>query len=92
MLIVRRLPSANTDKQTTPEQRQSLLGGLLIMRRRGRSVAPESRDQTPLYRVNDAPLMLGYAHPPAAWQAKRCYVINICATESRFRCLCGCSH
>jgi len=33
------------------------------MRRQGRSVALESRDLTPVYRVNDA-LSLSYAHPP----------------------------
>jgi len=42
-----------------------------------------SYDKTPRYCINDAPL--SQSHSPA-WQAKHvCYVINVCAIETRFR-------
>ena len=40
-------------------------------------------DQTPRYRVNDAPL--SQSRSPT-WQAKHlCYIVNVCAIETRFR-------
>jgi len=42
-----------------------------------------SYDQTPRYRVSDA--LLSRSRSPARQAKRYCYVINVCATETRFR-------